>query len=130
METYAIVQQHTPIPLNADFLDYLYKSLMNPKTEYEEICSLTKLLRNLGSIEFEQEEVRAVTNQIIFTKQIKSIKSLTDLYEFFEAVRESFGEVPPRVCQQVRDILVGEIRNKTIPVAWAVEATTFLLQNS
>jgi hypothetical protein len=44
IETYAVFQKHAPFPLSADFLDYLYKSMLSSRIEFKNIDSLTKLI--------------------------------------------------------------------------------------
>lgn len=55
IETYAIIQKNTPIPLSPDFLDYIYKSMTVSKIEYKDIASLTKIMKNMPSLGFYQQ---------------------------------------------------------------------------
>lgn len=123
IETYAIVNKYTPFPLSPDFLDHVYKSMLSSKLEYRDISALTKIIKNMGQIEFYEEEIDKVVFDIIKNKEFTTYQSLTDIQSLYFSLEERYKKVPEKLMSNVEALIRKDLNRHLLPLQTAIETT-------
>ena len=95
-----------------DFHTYLFNSLIDRKTRYEQLSSFTDVIESLPNLSFELEEENEIMSTLLDKKYPNRIQSIDDIKRFYNAIfylDEKYSKVLSKFTRHVENILVQQI---------------------